>query len=93
MHVVRKAQTSDESSGLRSSSKGTRAAELVEYDEITLPNNADKASTQPANANNIHLTQNSAYNSTSSKFFCIIMYLAAITYFILTVEQGRSMKF
>ena len=90
MHVVRKAQTSDESSGPRSSSEGTRAAELVEYDEITLPNNADKASTQPANANNIHLTQNSAYNSTSSKFF---MYLVAITYFILTVEQGRSMKF
>ena len=55
-YVVHRAQTSDESSGQRSSSEGTIAAE---YDEITLLNNAAKASTQPANANNTHF--NSAY--------------------------------
>ena len=62
--VVYKAQMSEESS----ESEGTRAAELVEYDEITLPNIAPKASTQPAN--NINLTKNSAYSASSKISQC-----------------------
>ena len=45
--LVYKTQMSKESSG-KSESEGTRAAELVEYDEITLP--TVKASTLPANS-------------------------------------------
>ena len=52
-----------------SEGEGTRAAELVEYDEITLPNNAAKASTQPANTN-INLTKNSAYSASSKISQC-----------------------
>ena len=59
--LVYKTQMSKESSG-KSESEGTRAAELVEYDEITLPiNNTAKVSTSLP-ANSIHLTKNSAYS-------------------------------
>ena len=77
IYVVYKAQMSEESS----EGEGTRAAELVEYDEITLPNNAAKASTQPANTNNINLTKNSAYSASSKisqcHFLCPIIAIPA----------------
>ena len=64
-----------------SESEGTRAAELVEYDEITLPNIAPKASTQPTNTYNINLTKNSAYSASSKisqcHFLCPIIAISA----------------
>ena len=62
-----------------SSNEVARAAELVEYDEITLTDTT-KVSTQPAKTDNIRLTENSAYCASKSMCVRVLMSIHNFVY-------------